>query len=530
MECDIIIEKYGKDFVEAHGNLPKRKIIMETAVNEFIDKGLYIFQFKDGEWTEDRSRKGIHQQLYTKFKNIMKKHTKRQQATSLPNPSESPTVVQVSDNDADLIPGVDRLTLEEAKMTVHFDGLSLEEDLFLEEEKMTVRIIPGNQINWGEISNEVVSNMKGRLERLVDTITIGSVYHQLKKMASNPTDKSTTAINSAIQVCLDPDDNSKTAAYNMLSRFTKDHFIPVNEITLFLEQLIRSTYPVLSQYKINRLSLLIQDGIRGPQPTHSDTKAGGEKFGIMVLSEGSCGTTYYDMQAVATKSPTVDDIRELWKDAPPGLIDKIGSTEEAAELLRDYGQLLYTHPSLRKESGVVPRFTTTILDGSHPHCAPSCLVDGSKRIVLFFVLQPPDMKDSGYSGEEQCSKEKLVFLLYESLLSLKEQFLGSERAYILAKFVHFVRESASFQARDGTFDLPKKWVAAIDTIYEGTKLWLDCHHKTEQLKSQLALAKVQEKAAYERLQSNAINAIALMQGDDFGSELMEDGNDDDDSN
>ena len=528
MQFAAIVAKYGKDFAAAYGDTGRRAGILSLAIEEFTSKGLYFLSFEEGRWAERSETTEIRRRLSVGFNHFMKKPKKKQL-----NSSESQAG---SSTESELAVGVDGLSLEEkmisesqeeslteSKLAVGVDGLSLED------EKITVRIIPGDQINWGSENNlaeEVVSNMKGRLERLVDTITIGSVYLKLKKMASNPTDKSATAINSAIQVFLDPEDNSKSAAYNMLSRFTKDHFIPVNEITLFLKQLIRSTYPELSQYKINRLSLLIQDGIRGPQPTHSDTKAGGEKFGIMVLSEGSCGTTYYDMQAVAAKSPTVDDIRELWKDAPPGLIDKIGSTKEAAELLCDYGQLLYTHPSLRKEPGVVPRFTTTILDGSHPHCAPSCLVDGSKRIVLFFVLQPPGMTDSGYNGEEQCSKEKFVFLLYESLLSLKDQFLGSERAYILAKFVDFVKESASFQARDDTFDLPKKWVVAIDTIYEASKLWLEWHQKAEELNKQLAFALSQQNKAYDHIQSNAINAIALMQGDDFVSELMDDNDDD----
>ena len=360
------------------------------------------------------------------------------------------------------------------------------------------------------------------------------MYKQFQKAANNPTDKSATVINSAIQIFLDGN-KGKTSAYNQLSKYDKNLFIPVSELVSFLKDTIYSTYPELQDHKLLRLSLLIQDGVRGPQPTHSDTKAGQpeEKFGVMVLSKAARGTTYYDVGT--KKAPTVDDLKELWPDAPPSLFHKIRTTEEAINALQDYGQLLYAQPQLRKESRVVPQFTTTILDGSHPHCAPAC-PEGTKRTVLFFVLQPPAMSNAnGYSGDEQCSKEKLVFLLYEALLSHKAAFLASERFFLLGKFIDCIDESSLLLARDNTFDLPDNWNKAIDAIYQDTKLLLDDNGQVEEqekeieameewlqgAKKNLQATKERRQSSKERRQSSLFNAKVAMQGDDYLSEIAE---------
>jgi hypothetical protein len=97
-------------------------------------------------------------------------------------------------------------------------------------------------------------------------------------------------------------------------------------------------YPNLIGYKVSNLSILSSTGNWGQQPIHNDLKhqeGGAELFGILMLSEATTkGTIWCNMTGIP-ESPTIGQLKMIWKDLPPSLLKKLEHNLEARQRIAD---------------------------------------------------------------------------------------------------------------------------------------------------------------------------------------------------
>lgn len=308
--------------------------------------------------------------------------------------------------------------------------------------------------------------LKKKLEHFAKFVESTKAQGRLKELAAqnDKSDESYTLVNQALQIFLtDNEAKGHAKAYKGLEELypasKKKYFLSTEEWKqVALAMAVARDASLAARNCVNLALLVGYEGARGPQPTHVDTKhplqGEAENFGILMLTKDCPGTIYYDMEGVSDL-PTLEEIRnKAWKDAPASLWEAIENNEPALELIQECGRLLFATPGKRVEPGIVPQFHLTVLKGSHPHCAPACK---KFRAVLFFTL------GEGYDGDEQWSKEKLAFLLYEEL-NEDPGVRREAKRFLLEKFAEYFQESTGFGADDNTFKLPTHFQKLIQRL------------------------------------------------------------------
>lgn len=235
-------------------------------------------------------------------------------------------------------------------------------------------------------------------------------------------------------------------------------------ICTFIRQELHKLDKTLDTYKLANLAILAKFDVEGPQPTHMDCPQNyDEKFGVLVLTKSSKGTIIYNMDNVPLETSASSIKKFVWKDAPDELIQNLDHS-----LISSYGRLLRAIPERRPKEKTVDQYSLVVMNGGHPHCAPSNI---EPRIVLFFTLSGNQMDvEQHYDGDVQLSREKLTFLLYERMVAKRntgdESVKSEHLEYLLKKTGSYVAETAQFGSTDTTltFDDPKIEKKRVDIV------------------------------------------------------------------
>ena len=221
---------------------------------------------------------------------------------------------------------------------------------------------------------------------------------------------------------------------------------------LILNQ-VTSACPELEGSKVGVIQILLTKPKGPPQFIHLDneTPASGphEKLGTMVLTENHPGTTYWEMDK-APDVVTVKDLEEKWACAPPELFHRLRESDDALEMIRQYGHLFWAEERNEVEREKVKRYSIALLDSCQPHCGPSTknLKANDPRVTIFFTITPNGFKGKRYSGGKQMSREKLTYKIYDAL---SEKNTSPEiDSYLLSKFTEYVGASARRGTQDDT--------------------------------------------------------------------------------
>ena len=448
---------------------------------------------------------------------------------SVVTPTSDDIVTAIATNDNDRFAATGDSDSQAGSSTPFIESISRKSSTDNLGDSKGIIIMDGNCIGWDDsiVSKDQLESLREVLEGEDCAKYIGGFIDEFPKDAAdsdeegdcNDPSMSYAIINGAVQIFVDRSKGGAAMYLGLRKLYhTKKDFIEPEKFTKLVEFLAVQGDPSLRAYATANLSILHGDGGRGPQPVHADTKQAPhieqlEKFGILMLSKQSPGTIYYDMAGVPS-SPNLSDIKDLWPDIPESLLKMIASSKRAMDLLNGYGQLLFTPPDKRFEPGIVNQGSIAIFNGSHAHCAPAC---SDKRSVLFFNLQPPMIGRGGYTGGTQVSKEKLIFLIYDELLNMKrptdktllankdiskqldaagislraeyqqqqllqgedsdenvgavktaevqEGLSAFEKRYLMKKFFAAFKESASFGARDKTFQFEGQYMKTLDCFF-----------------------------------------------------------------
>lgn len=166
------------------------------------------------------------------------------------------------------------------------------------------------------------------------------------------------------------------------------------------------------------------------QYCHLDLLSPSFQFALAV-SNNVPATTVYKVPSDIKKA---QDLRKIWSDVPDSLVSAIERTPEAANLLRDYGNVLWDNPK-RLKSVKDLKTGTVCSTPAGLHSGPSF---DRPRAILFFT--GVEKRSDSYDPDDQFVS---ATLLAEMAQNCWNEFTVNDREFVLQRLADIVRKDGN---------------------------------------------------------------------------------------